>query len=75
VLRSRSHAWRPAVTTGVNGRPLSESAVGRFLVPIRSPERLLYAEALRRCMRNLTVDGLSDDEVCIGDRYRASPSL
>ena len=44
-------------------------------VPDPLPERLLYAEPLRRCVRNLTVDGLGDDEVCIGDRYRALPSL
>ena len=31
--------------------PLAPGAVGRFLVPIRSPERLLYAEPLRRRMR------------------------
>ena len=31
--------------------PLSEGSVGRFLVPDRLPERLLFAEPLRRRMR------------------------
>jgi uncharacterized protein (DUF427 family) len=31
--------------------PLATSAVGRFLVPVQLPERMLFAEPLRRRMR------------------------
>ena len=31
--------------------PLSPGAIGRFLVPVPLPERLLYVEPLRRRMR------------------------
>jgi hypothetical protein len=31
--------------------PLSQGAIGRFLVPEPLPKRLLYAEPLRRRMR------------------------
>jgi uncharacterized protein (DUF427 family) len=31
--------------------PLSTGAIGRFLVPESLPNRLLYVELLRRCMR------------------------